>query len=160
MTIGKGWIIGFVLLFALSLAGNLFAGGLMLGRHFFQPTSPTVEGAAQRFFETVPEAARPVIRRHLRDQAIEIALELRQIRQARQHVAEVVGRPTLDDKALADAFAQFRVAHDRAAGADPQDDGAGDRRATAGRTRAMAEPLARRRAAADALRAAAAVTPR
>jgi uncharacterized membrane protein len=108
MTIGKGWIIGFVLLFALSLAGNLFAGGLMLGRHFFQPTSPTVEGAAQRFFETVPEAARPVIRRHLRDQAIEIALELRQIRQARQHVAEVVGRPELDHAALADAFAQLR----------------------------------------------------
>ena len=57
----------------------------------------------------MPEAARPIIRRHLRDNAIEIALQLRQIRQARQYVAEVVGRPTLDDKALADAFAQLRA---------------------------------------------------
>ena len=109
MTIGKGWIIGFVLLFALSLAGNLFAGGLILGRHFFQPSRPGLEATAQRFIETVPEAARPIIRRHLRDNAIEIALQLRQIRQARQYVAEVVGRPTLDDKALTDAFAQLRA---------------------------------------------------
>ena len=109
MTIGKGWIVGFLLLFAASLAGNLFAGGLMLGRHFFQASPPLVESAVRRFFETVPEAARPVIRRHLRDNAVEIALHLRQIRQAREHLADVVGRPALDDAALAEAFARLRA---------------------------------------------------
>jgi uncharacterized membrane protein len=108
MTMPRRWIFAFLGLFALSLAANLFAGGLMLGRHAFQAKAPLVEQAARRFFETVPEAARPVVRRHFRDNAMTIVSQLQKIRQARAHVAEVLGRPKLDDAALADAFDRLR----------------------------------------------------
>ncbi len=109
MTIRKGWVFAFLLLFALSLAGNLFAGGLLLGRHLFQNKAPVAQQAVQRFIQTVPKDARPIVRRHFRDHAGEILDHLRQIRRARAHVAEVMARPALDKAALADAFARLRA---------------------------------------------------
>jgi uncharacterized membrane protein len=109
MTIRKRWVFAFLFLFALSLAGNLFTGGLILGRHVFQDKAPAAQQAIRRFFQTVPKEARPVVRRHFRDHAGEILDHLRQIRQARAHVAEVMARPELDKAALADAFAQLRA---------------------------------------------------
>jgi len=113
MTIGKRWIIVFLLLFGLSLGINLFSGGLLLGRHVFQrtagPEAVVTRPAVRRFLQTVPKEARPVLRRHFRDNGVEIVGYLRAIRDARAHVAEVLAQPKLDEAALADAFARLRA---------------------------------------------------
>jgi len=109
MTIRKGWVFAFLALFALSLGANLFTGGLLLGRQVFQNKAPAAQQAVRRFIQTVPKDARPIVRRHFRDHAGEILDRLRQIRQARAHVAEVMARPELDKAALADAFVKLRA---------------------------------------------------
>lgn len=109
MTIRKGWIFAFLALFMLSLAANLFAGGLLLGRQVFQDKAPVAQQAVRRFIQTVPQDARPIVRRHFRDHAGAILDHLGRIRQARAHVAEVMARPDLDTAALADAFVKLRA---------------------------------------------------
>ena len=108
MTIRKGWVFAFLALFMLSLAANLFTGGLLLGRQVFQDKAPVAQQAVRRFIQTVPQDARPIVRRHFRDHAGAILDHLRRIRQARAYVAEVMARPDLDKAALADAFVKLR----------------------------------------------------
>jgi uncharacterized membrane protein len=108
MNIGKPWIVGFLLLLVLSLAGNLFIGGVVLGRQFSQTQGPAVSQVVRAFFDTFPEEARPVVRRHLRANTVDIILHVRRILAARGHVADVLSSPEVDEAALANAFLEIR----------------------------------------------------
>jgi len=109
MNIPKPWAIAILLLLTASLAGNLFAGGMLLGRKFGQPEAPAVGQLVRAFFETVPQDARPVVRRHFLAKAPAILGKVREIAQARRHVADLLSQPTLDETALASAFAEIRA---------------------------------------------------
>jgi uncharacterized membrane protein len=61
------------------------------------------------FVETLPEDARPIVRRHMRERAEDLLRQIEKIRVARAKVADVLGRSPLDEAALAAAFREIRT---------------------------------------------------
>jgi uncharacterized membrane protein len=102
-------MVGLLLLLAVSLSGNLFVGGVMLGRAAFQPDGPATGQMIRAFVETLPEDARPIVRRHMRERAEDLLRQIEKIRVARAKVADVLGRSPLDEAALAAAFREIRT---------------------------------------------------
>jgi uncharacterized membrane protein len=87
MTVSRTWVVGLLLLLAVSLSGNLFVGGLLLGRAVFQQHAPAAGQMIRAFVETLPEDARPVVRRHMRERAEDLLRQIEKIRVARAQVA-------------------------------------------------------------------------
>lgn len=102
-------MVGLLLLLAVSLSGNLFVGGLLLGRAVFQQHAPAAGQMIRAFVETLPEDARPVVRHHMRERAEDLLRQIEKIRVARAQVADVLGRSPLDKAALAAAFKEVRT---------------------------------------------------
>lgn len=94
------WYLAGGLLLALSLAGNLLAAGVLLGRHM-------ADGPLQHrppFTRGVPEEARPALRAAFHERRATFREHMHAIREARARVAELLAAPELDEAALQDAF--------------------------------------------------------
>lgn len=101
------WLLGGLL--ALSLAANLFFGGLLLGRTFSGARVPLAEQGVQRFLQTLPEQARPLLLTALLAHREEIRTQLRDIAAARQRIAALIVAPEPDRAQLQAAFAVLQA---------------------------------------------------
>lgn len=97
----------------ISLAINLFVGGLAAGRHFAgspAPTQPAIAPpqpgervpvpAVRRFIAALPEEHRPIVEASLAERRPQIAAATRELRAARERVRDVLVAERFDRAAL------------------------------------------------------------
>jgi uncharacterized membrane protein len=105
----RGWVVwtGGGLL-AASLLANVFLGGVLLGdRLVADPAGP--RALVERFLQSVPEQARPEVRRQLRARRGEILDKVAGVVQARRAVADTLARPDATRREVDAAFERLRA---------------------------------------------------
>jgi uncharacterized membrane protein len=100
------WALGVLL--ATSLLGNVFLGGVLLGERLFAQQHGT-RALVERFLESVPEEARPEVRRQLRARRGAIVKHVLAVAEARRAVADTLARPEARRGEVDAAFEQLRA---------------------------------------------------
>ena len=100
---------GLVTLLAVSVAANLFLGGVLAGRYTGQAAqeSPSRRGL-QAILALVPEDKRPLVAKHFRAAAPELRRDFAALQAARAALAEELVKPAPDTAALERSFAEVR----------------------------------------------------
>ncbi|MBF7731074.1 periplasmic heavy metal sensor [Pseudomonas sp. N040] len=107
----KSWLLGGALL--LSLAGNAFLGGWLLGKPaHFAPMHPGAEGPRLQHMlarmQQLPEQQRQQIREKMREHAPQMRALADQGREQRQLIEQLMGQAELPRSELQAAFARQR----------------------------------------------------
>nr|MBV6628349.1 periplasmic heavy metal sensor [Oceanococcus sp. HetDA_MAG_MS8] len=111
MWISKPWLIAVFLILGLSLGANFFLSGLMLGHKRGPGPVPPI---AQHLKDSLPTAARPLMRRQLLAQRKDL-LDIRTAhRNARQAVAQALRQDPFDPERMRVALEHMRESTDAA----------------------------------------------
>lgn len=108
MTIRGKWAVALLVVLALSLALNLFIGGLAAGRALFGRGMPGLERGIAQFIEGVPPDARGAVRDSLLEHRPALADSVAALQDARRAVGELLRRPDLTREELDRALATVR----------------------------------------------------
>lgn len=106
MRLSRSWVIA--LLLGLSLMGNLFLGGALLGQRWFSQPDDLNQPGIRLFINSLPEQARPVVLKAFLNNREEIQQSILDVLEARRQVALLIGEPTVDETRLDAAFARLR----------------------------------------------------
>lgn len=108
MTLRGKWAVALLLALFVSLGANLFLGGLFAGGALFERRQPMAARALTAFVQSLPEAARPVVRDAFLARRAEVRAKFRSVAEARRAVGRLMQEETLDEARLAAAFAELR----------------------------------------------------
>lgn len=109
MIIRGKWAIALLTTLLLSVAANLFLGGLFAGGALYQTRQPGGVRALAAFVESLPEAARPVVRDAFLQRRAELRDRIVAIVAARREVGRIMAEEELDRARLDAAFGEVRA---------------------------------------------------
>ena len=109
MIIRGKWAIALLTALLLSVAANLFLGGLFAGGALYQTRQPGPVRAMASFVESLPEAARPVVRDAFLDRRADLRERFAAIAAARREVGRIVSEEELDRARLDAALGEVRA---------------------------------------------------
>ena len=109
MIIRGKWAIALLAALLLSVAANLFLGGLFAGGALYQTRQPGPVRAMAAFVEGLPEAARPVVRDAFLERRAELRDRITAIAAARREVGRIMAEEELDRARLDAAFGEVRA---------------------------------------------------
>lgn len=109
MTIRGKWAVALLTVLLLSVAANLFLGGLFAGGALYQTRQPGPVRALAAFVESLPEAARPVVRDAFLERRAELRERFVAVAAARREVGRIMAEEDLDRARLDAAFGEVRA---------------------------------------------------
>ncbi len=107
----------------LSLAFNLLIVGAMTARYFFHPggwrhgdtsTVGAMRSAGRHLLWSLPRERRKALRRIVKDRRPNLEAFREEMYQARKELADVIGKPVLDEQKMKAALGKIKLAEDRA----------------------------------------------
>ena len=109
MIIRGKWAIALLTALLLSVAANLFLGGLFAGGALYQARQPGPVRAIAAFVQKLPEAARPVVRDAFLSRRSELRERFVAVAAARREVGRILAEEELDRARLDAAFVEVRA---------------------------------------------------
>ncbi len=108
----RSWAVAILAALVLSLAGNLFVAGLVVGGRLAEgerpPQGSLIDRAISRFSQNLPPDGQQAVRAAFMAHQAQIMDQVHQLRDARRSVSKLIKAPKLDRGALEQALAHLR----------------------------------------------------
>ena len=111
MILRRSWAIALLAALLLSLAGNLFVAGLVVGGRLAEeepPLGSLIDRAVSRFSQNLPPDGQEAVRAAFVAHQAQIEDQIHRLRVARRTVSKLIQAPVIDKAALEQALAHLR----------------------------------------------------